>query len=548
MLHRTAPALALALLALSPGAASALEAPGRVAHGVDEKVPVSNVDAGGAGTAVALPDGGVVAVGGQYGKLVLTALTPTGALDRRFGEDGVARPDPPVERFAALQVLRRLNGDLRIIGSTRSDQPAAVPQMAVLGLHADGSVDRDYGQDGVADPGIAVACGGCAPAAFAPDGSLLLTGGRSGRPPAAQSDGQWLVARLSADGKPDQGFGAGGVASLPGAGGYAVGVGPDGRILTFGLGEGGAQLAALTPAGAPDPSYHGGASVPVPVPFSVVANVRPDGGVDVVAPDQLLRFTPAGEPDTGFGSGGSVALPTIPGNFIPLTLEQPDGGVVVAAPTSYDVHPYGDPDLRVLRIGPDGRAGTPAPVTVGIDGGLASFLGSSGGGHTVQRSFAAAALVSRPNGGVLLVGGAKIAQYSGEGSGRSTGFVAAAALGADLETDRAYGGKASTPRLRLAVPRQHARSDYRLRRVLVRARASTPGLLLVRVRDGRGRVLAEQVAPVYEAGSVTVRVPLTHTGRKVLRHPGKGLRVRVGHDLRGLLDERTRGVRSARLR
>lgn len=542
------------VLAATAAPALALEAPGRVAYGVSQRVPVSNVDAGGADAAVALPNGGVVAAGGQYGKLVISALTPSGALDRSLGHDGVTRPTLPVEKFTAIQVLRRLDGDLRIVGETQAERVMALPQMAVLGLHADGSVDRSYGTDGLAQPGIEIACGGCAPAAFAPDGSLLLAGGLSGKPPGGivQPDRRWLVARLTADGKPDTSFGDGGVAAVPGTadpqrGGYAVGVGPGGRIISFGRAGDGYQLVALTATGAPDPGYHGGTPVSVPVSFSVVANIRPDGRADVVTSDKLLRFTPDGEADAGFGNGGSVALPPIPGGFIPLTLEQADGSVVIAAPVSYDVHPYSDPDLRVLRLTPDGHATTSKPVDVGIDGGLGAAFGR-GGGHTVQRSFLPAALLPRPNGGVLLVGGAKIAQYTGEGSGFSTGFVAAAALGSNLQLDRDYGGSASAPRVRLRVPRQHARSDYLLRRVLVRAHASTPGLLLVRVRDGHGRILAQEIAPVYEAGEVTLRVPLTHTGRNVLRHGGKGLRVRVGHDLRGLLDGRTRGVRTARLR
>ena len=194
MRHALLP-LTLGLLLTAATPALALEAPGRVAHGVAEKVPVSNVDAGGAGPSVALPDGGVVTVGGQYGKLVLTALTPSGALNPRFGRGGVSRPTLPVARFDPLLVLRRLNGEFRVVGAIPPpDGVRKLPQMGVLGLHADGSVDRGYGADGIAQPGIETSCGGCPSAAFAPDGSLLLTGGQSGPLPGgitAMPDRRW---------------------------------------------------------------------------------------------------------------------------------------------------------------------------------------------------------------------------------------------------------------------------------------------------------------------------------------------------------------------
>jgi hypothetical protein len=69
----------------------------------------------------------------------------------------------------------------------------------------------------------------------------------------------------------------------------------------------------------------------------------------------------------------------------------------------------------------------------------------------------------------------------------------------------------------------------------------------LRVRDARGRILAQDVAAIYAAGRTTVRVPLTTTGRRILRR-GRSLRVRVGRDFRDILTARDRGVINARLR
>jgi len=70
--------------------------------------------------------------------------------------------------------------------------------------------------------------------------------------------------------------------------------------------------------------------------------------------------------------------------------------------------------------------------------------------------------------------------------------------------------------------------------------------LLLRVRDGNRRILAQQVAPVYAAGRTTVRIPLTATGRRILRRGP--LRVLVGHDFRDVLTGRDGGVVRTRLR
>ena len=80
----------------------------------------------------------------------------------------------------------------------------------------------------------------------------------------------------------------------------------------------------------------------------------------------------------------------------------------------------------------------------------------------------------------------------------------------------------------------------------MRVKTSGPGLLLLRVRDGRRRILAQQVAPVYAAGRTTVRIPLTATGRRLLRRGP--LRVLVGHDFRDVLTGRDSGVVRTRLR
>jgi hypothetical protein len=83
------------------------------------------------------------------------------------------------------------------------------------------------------------------------------------------------------------------------------------------------------------------------------------------------------------------------------------------------------------------------------------------------------------------------------------------------------------------VPAQRARSDARAQRVLVRVTTSQPGLMLLRVRDGHRRLLAQTVAPIYTSGTAAIHIPLTDTGRTVLRR-AHGIRVLVGTALRSV--------------
>lgn len=235
-------------------------------------------------------------------------------------------------------------------------------------------------------------------------------------------------------------------------------------------------------------------------------------------------------------------------------LEQSDGGLLLVSPTNFDPRPAGQPSFLVRRFGPTGSAvgvGAPVarperPIDPLLGGGFASFGGSTRtGAGADQGSFTPQAAVQRANGSIVLAGGVKVTRYTGEGDGSSTALFAAVSLTPELGQDRSFGGEPSRARFGLRVARQRARSSARLRRILLRFRASGPGLVLVRVRDGR-RILAQQVVPIYASGSSTVRLPLTKFGRSVLRSGGR--RVNVGYRFVDVVRERATGTGRARLR
>jgi uncharacterized delta-60 repeat protein len=431
--------------------AAALTAPGRVAYETGGGRPEATVDAAGATAAVALPDGGAVLVGDEHGKgFVALRLRADGSLDRTFGASGLAHVAVPThDRFSnALQVLRRPDGRLLVVGTGDSASRYELPRLVVAALTEQGALDPSFGQGGLlADAGIQGACGSCDPAALTPDGSLVLAGVTGQVSPAIEHDRnapatfQWVVERLTPTGAPDASFGGDGIVDIPvaagrDAGGYAAAVLADGRIVTFGRDASGPLLARLTPAGGFDPTFHGGTPAPVPLAGARAVGMaaHPDGTADVFGQGRLARLTPAGDADPAFGPQG-IALPGASAFARPVAL--PDGGVAIYGPSTYEPRPTGVPALIVERIAPSGAV-SEARVPIPFGGGYASV--GTRVPSIAQNSFLPGRLVPRADGSFLVAGGVRVVRYTGEGSGFSSAPMAAAALTPQLALDPAFGG------------------------------------------------------------------------------------------------------------
>jgi uncharacterized delta-60 repeat protein len=177
-----------------------------------------------------------------------------------------------------------------------------------------------------------------------PDGATLLAG-TSGR--------RAFAARLRPDGGPDRGYGAKGIAELPG-------------IFVSGL-------AAL-----PD-----GSAV-------VVMDARAGGG----PPARLVRLDPSGHLDQGYGQGGHVDLTQIHGEG-PVTATA-GGGVVVAGPldqgngyAAMRVTPQGavDPAFGTGGLAPVDQSA--AFLATAADGGVLVASELSGAGRLGRRTLLA---------------------------------------------------------------------------------------------------------------------------------------------------------------
>jgi uncharacterized delta-60 repeat protein len=321
-----------------------------------------------------------------------------GDLDPGFGDGGavvVQFPGSNNVSSSYTDVGMQPDGALLVAVSASFNAQA---DFGVVRFDADGTLDSDFGVGGAAvvafdrqDSGLDDLIRGIA---VQPDGKIVLSGVASG----ADSDSDFAIARLTADGLPDSSFGTAGKVLVPfnlGAVGrrrdeaYRVTLQSDGKVLVAGNAENDAgsviAIARLLPGGQRDTGFDddGRATVDFGVGEAAALRVRQlaDGShllaVGVGAPAgnndfALAKFNDDGSPDATFAGGGKTTyafdiggtLEDIASDFVEL----PDGrllvcgAVMVNAPLNYD--------FACMRFLADG---TPDPafarVLVPIDSG-----------------------------------------------------------------------------------------------------------------------------------------------------------------------------------
>lgn len=279
---------------------------------------------------VVAPDGRVLLAGHvrrpDGASSVVVRLTPAGALDLTFGDDGIVRDPVPAETELRVEDLALLPGGAMLVAGRRDGR------WFVARLQADGALDETFGERGVVedtgeDPsrletitvqaGTVFAAGGTGRPLLvrltADDGALLSVSSEG--PPAAvvlesleptpgggvvasgtganvRSADQLVLARYGADGRPDVGFGTSGFVLDPQIGGPRdVALAPDGSIL-------------------------------VTAPFTL----DPGG----YAGDGLVRYAPGGTRDVGFGFRGALGGTSTFGLAHHDVLVEEDGTALVA--------------------------------------------------------------------------------------------------------------------------------------------------------------------------------------------------------------------------
>ncbi len=245
------------------------------------------------------PDGRIVVAGTSYGRNGTGALAARyradGSLDRGFGSGGMTPVYGGASSLSFNAVAVQADG--RIVAAGYSGTGAS-GDFLVMRFLPDGSRDRSFGDRGV----VLTDFGSSADAAFAlaiqPDGKIVAGGETARRGPPA-SGSEFALARYTADGRLDPGFGAGGrtVTELTRA---------DDRITSLALAPDGTILAA---------GYAGYGR-----------------GADFA----LARYRADGRLDPGFGEGGLALASAGPGDDVLRSVAVRPDGTIVAAGYSFD--------------------------------------------------------------------------------------------------------------------------------------------------------------------------------------------------------------------
>ena len=289
-------------------------------------------------------------------------------------------------------------------------------------FNADGTLDDSFGAGGTVTTdiagqqealGVAIEPG--------PDGRIVVAG--------YTNRDDITVACYHPDGRPDEGFGAGGIVTSIATGiANDVTIQPDGRILIAGRatvqtphGDDFEDLfvARLLPDGQPDGSFGLGGQVvtdvggldnqaqnvvvqPADGMIVISGSSRNPGstGVGIDHHTEVARYWPDGRPDLAFGTGGTLTLDACVGADLAV---QPDGRLVLVgtADTTPPTSPPGSvTELSVMRLEPDG---TP-DGTFGDHGTVnVSVTGRSSPAGAVSRD-SGSALALQPDGRIVIAG------------------------------------------------------------------------------------------------------------------------------------------------
>lgn len=249
----------------------------------------------------------------------------------------------------------------RLAGAVLAGVCLAVLHAAPAGAAPAGTLDASFHSDGYSTVAVGTWAGAVADV-VQPDGRIVTVG------QAALGGRNVMVStRMLPSGRLDPTYGRDGVVTVNingGAGGYAIALQPDGRIVLAGNGRDLATyklaLAAvrLRTNGRLDSTFGAGGIATVPVGSVAVANavaVQPDGRIvlgGTATTDHnrfaLARLTADGDVDATFANRGVKTLePTAAGWGMAL---QPDGKAVIAGQGVDD----GRQVYMAARVGPNG--------------------------------------------------------------------------------------------------------------------------------------------------------------------------------------------------
>jgi uncharacterized delta-60 repeat protein len=255
-------------------------------------IPCTDVDAS---DGAVQADGKIVTAGTLSNRstpsvFVLARYTSDGGIDDSFGSGGMVTTAIGNLNSRATAIVLQPDGQIVVAGYSEGESRYA--HFALARYAPDGSLDASFGSGGTVTSAIGSSASHVSGIALQSDGKIVAVGSAYD----ASSNSGFALARYTHDGSLDPSFGNGGIVTTTigqyGAGGFAVALQPNAKIVVTGFGY--------------DPAAGHG------IAFA------------------LARYTPDGSLDVGFGNGGIVT--TAVGSLATATAValQPDGGIVAA--------------------------------------------------------------------------------------------------------------------------------------------------------------------------------------------------------------------------
>lgn len=332
----------------------------------------------------------------------------------------------PFEQEEALGVAIQADGKIVVVGHTSiptsPPAPNLPPTFALARYDGTGILDANFGSGGRVSANV----NGIARAvAIQPDGKIVVAGDVSFPSSNGSDFSDFTVARFNSNGTLDLGFGGSGtgqvatdIGSSTNSAGNIV-LQPNGAIVVSGKPLGDqpgfdhTDVARYTANGVLDAGFGSGGKLTIAGADVGQGLVRQADGrlvlvgrvVDPVAPATsrflLKRLNVDGTPDTGFGSAGTVDSTFTQNATAASVALQADGKIVVVGSNAFT----SNPNFLVARYGADGSVdlGFGIGGTVSID-----FFGFSDGGENV--------LVQSD--GKILVSGVMTNNFAGYGLAR----------------------------------------------------------------------------------------------------------------------------------
>jgi len=329
-----------------------------------------------------------------------SGATTDGSLDKIYGTEGLAKVTLTGGDSISGSAVQP---DGKVVGVGVHRTGPTTFNFLFVRVNRDGSADKTFGTDGLADLEFPGKDSRAVAVAVQPDGKIVAAGDDANAT-------KFAVARLLADGKPDPTFGTGGELTIDFGATYqpaaAVALQPDGKIVLAGYSQTGATstfaLARLDPNGTLDNTFDGDGKVTV---GAAAGNIEQARGVAVQADGKIVavgragtaassdfgfvRVTSLGQLDTTFNGTGKLAVDVGgTGDFAVSVVAQSNGKILAGGKNGT----FPAEDMALVRV--DG-AGVLDP-SFDTDGRVVvDFAGTD---DTIQ------SIARQPDGGIVVLG------------------------------------------------------------------------------------------------------------------------------------------------